>query len=402
MTVSEYINENLEKTVRLNTEDSGTLIGLPYPYTVPCISNDFSELYYWDTYFINLGLISDGRIELAKSNIDNMLWLIEKYGFMPNGSRTYYLTRSQPPFLYLGVRDIYSATGDIKWLSAAYNSLLKEYEFWQTKRSSPNGLNVYGNHSPMTDERIDTLYKVYLKRTGSSGGEGSEFRRNAAHLVYTYCESGWDCSSRFEFDGEFCNPVDLNSLLFGFERQMAQFCRILGNGKENEWEKRAENRKRIMDELLRESSGGFYLDYNFRTESLSPVISAASFFPAFVGITDDADGIQRLINLMLIKYGISASAPGPAVNGYQWDYPNIWAPLQYIAYEACLKCGCETAAREISRRYISLIDSSFEKNGDLWEKYDGNTGEVASQEYTAPSMLGWTAGVYLKFKNDLT
>ena len=99
MNVREYIGSNWDNTTRFFTEDNDTLIGLPYPYTVPCIEGKFQEMYYWDVYFTNVGLIKSGRLSQAKNNVDNMCYLINKFGFVPNGNRTYYLSRSQPPFL---------------------------------------------------------------------------------------------------------------------------------------------------------------------------------------------------------------------------------------------------------------------------------------------------------------
>ena len=104
MSVIDFIRENIKKTVRKNTKGDETLIGLPFPYTVPSVSEAFQEMYYWDTYFTNVGLIKSGEVNLAKNNVDNLLYMADKYGFVPNGNRTWYLNRSQPPFLSLMVR----------------------------------------------------------------------------------------------------------------------------------------------------------------------------------------------------------------------------------------------------------------------------------------------------------
>lgn len=108
--VVKFIEENFSQTIRSNKEDNDTLIGLPYPYTVPCIDDMFQEMYYWDTYFTNVGLLIAGNLEQARNNADNMMYLIEKYGYMPNGNRTYYLKQSQPPFLFLMVKEVYEHT----------------------------------------------------------------------------------------------------------------------------------------------------------------------------------------------------------------------------------------------------------------------------------------------------
>ena len=143
MNVKEYIEDNWDNTTRLFTEDDDTLIGLPHPYTVPRIEGKFQEMYYWDVYFTNVGLIKSGRLSQAKNNVDNMCYLINKFGFVPNGNRTYYLSRSQPPFLSQMVRCIYEQTGDIRWLDECYKALEKEYKFWENERQTPCGLNRY-------------------------------------------------------------------------------------------------------------------------------------------------------------------------------------------------------------------------------------------------------------------
>ena len=127
--VKAFILENWDKTVRTNTVDAGSLIGLPKPYTVPCIEGFFQEMYYWDTYFTNIGLLLSGKVEQAINNTENIAYLIERYGKMPNGSRTFYLNRSQPPFFSQAVRDIFEATGDLEWLSRMYSTAEKEYSF---------------------------------------------------------------------------------------------------------------------------------------------------------------------------------------------------------------------------------------------------------------------------------
>ena len=138
--LQKYIQTNFDKCVRVNTEDKGEHIGLPYPYTVPCVSGMFQEMYYWDTYFTNLGLILSDKLGQAKNNTDNILYLVERFGYMPNGNRTNYLKTSQPPFLSLMVKDIYEKTGDKEWLRKAAKTIQKEYSFWMERRITPLSL----------------------------------------------------------------------------------------------------------------------------------------------------------------------------------------------------------------------------------------------------------------------
>lgn len=398
MSIENYIEKEFKKTIRNNTENINSLIGLPYPYTVPCPDDMFLEMYYWDTYFTNVGLIAKGNIELAKSNVDNMLWMVDKYGFMPNGNRTYYLNRSQPPFLWRAVKDIFDVTRDIDWLESAYKTLCKEYVFWQTNRLAPNGLNFYGNHEGLTEERVQALYNDFTKRSGGFTAEDHDTRVKMAHSIRTFVESGWDCNSRFGLDGEYFNPIDLNSLLYGFETQMIKFSNILKISDAEIWNKRAENRKNKMDEFMWSEDKKMYLDRNFKTGEFSSVISLASLYPFFVELTKDKENANLIYDQLILEYGLSACADGEQVNGFQWDYPNIWPPVQYVAYIGCINCGLLEKAEEIKNKYLTLIEKNYQKTGKLWEKYNGITGEVANEDYEAPTMMGWTAGLYWFFK----
>jgi len=401
MNIKEHINENLKKTVRFNKEDQGELLGMPYPYTVPCAEEGFRCMYYWDTYFTNLGLIVKGDVLQAKHNADNMLYLIEKYGFMPNGNMTRYLNRSQPPFLYLMIKDVFDCLGDKEWLSSVYGTLCKEYSFWQSERKALNGLNFYGNFKCIDETLIEEYCGAFRDRSGGYESNDPDERIKIAKTFMTFCESGWDCCSRFDFDGEFYNPVDLNSLLYGFEKTMSEFSAVLENREENIWQERADNRKQLMKKYLWSKEENIYLDWNFNGEYHSKVKSVASLYPMFVGMSDGIKGEEKLIKDMLLPYGVACSIKGDYKFSLQWDYPNIWAPLQYVAFRACKNYGLESMAEEIARRYIKLIEECFCETGNFWEKYDGNNGKVANQDYEAPTMMGWTAGVYLKFKEEL-
>lgn len=400
--VETFILENIEKTTRFFPEDDDTLIGLPYKYTTPCVSEMFLEIYYWDTYFTNVGLLTLGKTELAKSNVDNMLYLVEKYGFMPNGNRTYYLDRSQPPFLSRMVKEIFEVTNDKTWLSSAYSTLTKEYSFWQDNRILENGLNAYTGYE-FQDYEINDHYEGFLRRTGyKPEGEVSEqFKLELAKAIMSFNESGWDCNSRFGTDGHNFFSVDLNSLLYDMEENMRLFAVILDNKEEEIWQKRKEERLTKMQLLWNEKENVF-IDFNPKTGKYSDYISAASFYPLFckVATSEQAEKSRILLEKLELKYGISGGETGPLWS-CQWDYPNVWAPQQFIAYTALMNYGYVEDARRIAKKYIELIEAGFEKTGNLWEKYNGNTGEIASNEYDAPPMVGWTAGVYIYFYSQL-
>ena len=393
-----YIDENIEKTTRFNTEDTDRRIGMPYVYTVPCADGDFQDLYYWDTYFTNLGLIEKGRVDLAKSNVDNMCYLVERFGFMPNGSRWEYLTRSQPPFLSHMTKDVFTVTGDQAWLAEKYVSLEKEYEYWQTKKMSPTGLNGYINYT-VHEPALEGAYQYFKGRTGYEvpGEVTREVQEEVFFATLSVCESGWDCTSRFLEDGHHYDAVDLNALLYGMEDNMQYFSEVLENGKADLWAERKAVRLEKMQALWSQEHE-LFMDYNFQIHAFSGYESVASFFPMFVGMAtkEQAEKTMKLFEKMELPYGIACGEPDPAWK-CQWDYPNVWAPLQYVMYRALMNYEYEEEAQRVARKYVALVETNFADTGNLWEKYDGLTGKVASDEYEAPPMMGWTSGVYLYF-----
>jgi len=401
--VKAYIRENLPKTIRSCTETEGTLLALPFPYTVPCIGDMFQELYYWDTYFYNVGLLTLGEIETAKYNIDNMLWLVETYGFMPNGNRTYYLNRSQPPFLSRMVRELYAVTGDDAWLASAYDTLKKEYDFWQTQKRTSSGLNAYTGYE-IHEEDLDMMYEHFVKRTGftPSSSPSTELKREIHQAVFSFFESGWDCNSRFLCDGHYMDAVDLNSLLFDMECNMAHVAALLKNGEESLWAERGSARCERMNRLLWDDEKELFLDHNTKTGEKSRCRSVASFYPLFAGLAtpEQAASTVRLLDKLEHPFGVTAGEEDCEWH-CQWDFPNVWAPLQYITYHALRRYGYHHEARRVAQKYIALVECNFDKTGNLWEKYNGVTGEVASDEYDAPPMMGWTAGVYIHFCSEL-
>lgn len=396
--ILDYIEQNYSKTLRNNKEDEGTLIGLPYQYNVAGMGDRFKEMYYWGTYFTNVGLLISGREEQAKNNVNNMLFMVEKYGFVPNANRRCYLDyRSQPPFLFMMVKDVYEKFGDTSWLKYAYECLEKEYNFWQTKRLSPNGLNFYGNHISVTEDKVPGLFSNFAERTKTKRSDFTEEEINKiAHTVIAWWENGWDFTSRFQFDGEFYNPVCLNSLLYGLETTMQEFSVIL-NVDGSEWQKRAEKRKELMDKFLYNKELGIYMDWNFKEEKLSDVQSAASLYPLFVKLVDKVNGEKALIEKLMLKYGVTATVKADYEFTYQWDYPSLWPPLQYIVYIGCCNYGLTEEATTIKDKFLSLVEKGFEETGLLWEKYNGIDATPFNIEYPSQSLMGWSAQLYLYF-----
>lgn len=392
--ILDYIENSWDGCIKENITDDDTLIGLPYPYTVPAVGY-FDEMYYWDTYFTNKGLEVSERWPQAKNNTDNMLYLVNKYGYMPNGNRTYYLKNSQPPFLSLMVRDVYDRYKDAVWLRGAYSALETEYKFWTEKRSTPTGLCRYGGTLDAGSDRA--MAEDFKRRTGFMP-EGSE-HDIASHYLLT-CESGWDVNPRWDTEGYNYAPVELNSLLFAFESNMAYFAHELNSGDDELWTHRAEIRKELMIKLMRDNEGLYY-DYNFKSKKINNILSAAAFFPMFAGLAEekDAAGLVSNIKRLEAEHGILTCEKNKAAGSYQWDYPNGWACLQYVSIMGLNRYGYKDIAKRIAKKYLALVENVFNETGNLWEKYNVVEGNInVSNEYEMPSMMGWTAGVYLALK----
>ncbi len=399
MDIIKYIKQNWESVVRETPVSEGELIGVPYPYTVPA-AGYFEALYYWDTYFTNVGLFLSDRPMLAKNNTDNILYLVNKFGFMPNSNGTYHLDHSQPPFLSMMVYDVYDRYKDKVWLIGAYEMLAREYDFWMTKRATPVGLNRYDTN--FTDEEEWALRAEEAEQRVNMSIPGSKSDIGRHHLGT--CESGYDCSSRFGFEIYNYAPVCLNSLLYRHEMNMAFFANELGKEEAElrKWTERAENRKALMNKYMLDEKG-LFRDYNFVSNSLSTDFSAASVYPMYCGLATAEQARSFADNLYRLEvgYGIVANEKNEIPGRYQWGYPNGWACHQLIFIEAFDKYGYKDDAKRLAEKYTELIERLFGETQNLWEKYNIVEGNITvSEEYKShmPKMMGWTAGAYLYAK----
>ena len=401
--VETYIASHWDECVREIRKDQGETIGLPYPYAIPAVGH-FEELFYWDTYFLNKGLELSGRRLLAKCNVDNMLYLVNKYGYMQNANKTYYLRNqvSPPPFLSEMVRDVYNYYQDTVWLFGAYHILEKEYQFWMTERLSANGLNFYSGK--LADpESTSQIAASFRERVGNVDGLSEEDA--ALHSICCW-ESGWDMSPRWNFHGSDYNTVDQNSLMYLFEKNMEYFASELENGEENVWCERAKTRKKLMERYL-SVSDGTWMDYNYKTGKHSEIFSCASLYPLFAKLAEPeyAQRMAENLNRLECRYGLSACEKNDAPGVYQWNYPNGWACQQYLAVVGFQNYGMTEIALRLARKYTELVEKCFDETENLWEKYNVVEGNVnICQEGTGkmPAMMGWSAGTYLAMKRFIT
>ena len=392
--IKKYIEDNWQGTLRYKTEDEGTLLGMPYPYSVSGFGDVFQEIYYWGTYFTNVGLILSGRVSQAKNNVDNMIYFVNRHGFVPNSNRTWGLVRSQPPFLSLMVRDIYDVTGDKEWLSECYNAIKTEYKFWQNERNTPCGLNRYFGHY----EDYAFLSERFCTRLKIEKPTSDDMRREYADAFHSGCESGWDFSSRCGLMQHHYAWLCLNSILFGVEENMAYFSEELSLGEADVWHKRADTRKELMNKFMWNEEQGAFYDYNFTENKKSDILSLAMIYPLFFGLATEEQAESTVKNLakLELKYGLTCTENRDDLLFVQWDYPHVWPPLQMIAVKALLRYGYTEDAKRVANKYLEVVGLNFEKQGRLFEKYNGTDGEVSvTKEYKTPPMMGWSAAAYL-------
>lgn len=191
--INEYIRLNMPMTVRECREDSYPFFALPKPYNVPCATGMFQEMYYWDTYFTNRGLILDGNVEQARNNVDNLIAMAERFGFVLNGNRVDFLNNSQPPFLSQAVREIYEVTADAEWLAGAVGAIEKEYHFYTTERGSDIGLSHYDAVMPISDDQKRRGAELLVERLGYTPDVSVD---DLARGLFSVGESGWDINPR--------------------------------------------------------------------------------------------------------------------------------------------------------------------------------------------------------------
>lgn len=389
-----YIDANWEKTFRISREETAKEISLPRPHTVPSTDPSMWLFFYWDTYFTNLGLIRQGRFDQALNNAENVIYLIERLGFVPNISVKIALNRSQVPVSAVLFAEIYQHSRDRAWLARAYAAVVKEYAFWMALRLAPNGLNTCGTHAdPVT---LADFYHVIKHRLRDIPEEPIARLAYLRHKM-AECEV-WDFTPRFDQRAADFNPVDTNGILYQFETLAGDFARELGlAADEPAWRERAARRRQLVDRYLWNEAKGFYFDYDWARGRQGTVVSAAPYFALWSGVCSDTQAAALARNLPLVEraHGIMSCAEGSntSANTYQWDAPNAWPPQQTAAILGLLRYGYQAEARRLAEKYVLTCARNLETTGQLWEKYNALTGRIdVADEYKMPHMMGWTAG----------
>lgn len=392
--VHEYILSNWQNTIRDNKNI------LPYPYSVPCIKEVFVNFYYWDTYFINLGLFEAGLIEQVKNNLNNMVYLLDKYGYIPNADHLLY--RSQPPLFTRAVYDLYKYTNDKNVILKYKDSILKEFRFWKEKRMTPIGLNAYSS-----DEPKEGLLKNHYWLTRRIGCNETELKIEPEAFgkdLLAIAESGMDFTIRFkEGDNRFAAHefvhLDLNCILYDAEMKASEMLNQIGDKETaKSLMEQATHRKELIDKYMLDKETGIYYDYNYVHNHLSYIKTGVCLYPYFSGISNDTKAAKELYKAFVLPYGFSVGVARKEGDYLQWDYPHMWPANTCLAYMGYKRIGLDSEANSIKEKYMKALEDNFESTGSLWEKYDSTNGKISiTSEYETPKMMGWTAAVYEYF-----
>ena len=389
----EYIKNRWKDGLR---EKSNPDYPLPFPFEPPCVDGSFKCMFYWDTFYTNRGMILDGYIQYAKYNTDNLIYLLNKYGCVPN-SNSYpgIKHNSQPPYLQYMIRDVYEITKDEEWLKEAYYALKKEYEFWMNKRMSPIGLNQHLHHKKTDEEKIE-FYDYVCTRLDLDKNAPREFKIKAGSGFNAQGECGLDYSPRFKFDAVDMVEVDLNAHMFAMETYLAELARKFQPFLEEYFIDKRNHRKELMDKYLLDKDGLYY-DYNFVKKEIEQkeFNYTGQFVPFIVGLSNNKEALKLLLSRVEFEYGIASTGKYVSNLEYQAAYPYSFPYDNGLAFWALTKLGLKEEYERVGKKYLEMCSRSYTKDKHLWEAYDATKpGRAEKKEYPNTEMLGWTAGIY--------
>lgn len=359
----------------IRQDSSGTLLSVPFPYTTAGGSEAaFPEIYGWDTQFINLGLLAHERLDIVRNNILDQLALIQRFGMVPNGNRTFYLTRGQPPLLAWSVENYLRRQKDDELAMLAYPNLERAYRhYW----NGPDHATSIG---------LSTCY--------DNGKDGD--RELAAEA-----ESGLDYTPIYDGDIRRCVPIHINcSLVKHAEVLSALATRFGWKEKALRWKQEADDRAQRINQYCWEEKEGFYFEYDYVRRKRLPFFSLNAFWPLWSGIASESQArrVAEHLGLFDRPYGLTFTDkeypnPHPQFKALEWAYPESWPPEQIVVALALLRYGLAAEAYRINRRYIANVVTTWEQTGQTWERYNAvEGGHVCPVERTEVARLhGWSS-----------
>lgn len=413
-TPREHIRDLWPVLERRNRRDRGSLIAIPYPYIVP--GGRFSEQYYWDSYFTMLGLAADGEWQMVKGMLGNATYMIRKFGFIPNANRTYLLSRSQPPFFSHMVKLLARHQNRTLTLLEYLPYMLREYRFWMKGRRTlsmqddpgamrrvvklPDGSFLARYYDNKATPRPESL-----REDIEAADDGDDTNNEKLFVdLRAGAESGWDFSSRWFKDPQDLSsihttdiiPVDLNCLLYHLEMTIAETYQLMYQPLlARKFQRNADKRMHAIMKYLWDEEEQFFVDYDFREGKSTGRVSLAGVFPLYTKLATPAQAkavAARIEKDFLKKGGLVTTL---IENGQQWDSPNGWAPLQWVAIQGLREYGYGRLADKIKKAWIETCVSVYKDEGKMVEKYNvvDPSARGGGGEYALQDGFGWTNGV---------
>lgn len=378
-----YIKNYWKKITFDHPTDKGIHLGLPYKFIAPNNEIYKKDQFYWDTFFIIVGLVTDtSKVSLAKGMVDNLLFQFKRFSIMPMRNRYYNIGISQVPFLTSMAFEIDAVHADKRWLKRVMQIAEKELQkYWMNEDLTEKHI-VYRGLSRYCDHYITHL--------------------GAEH------ESGWDMTSRFHDRCLDYLPVDLNACLYKYEIDLSRAALLFGEKKKSEFYAAAAEKRRItMNELMWNKQANCYFDYNTNKKQQNQFFSVAAFYPLWAGMATHEQALaaaSTLLGLLEFEGGISnTQSENLAADIKQHDHPNGWAHQQYIAVKGLMNYGLQKEAERIAKKWVAMTVKVFAETGKFWEKYNVvscTTGVFNPDRYPTQSGFGWTNAVFLRFVND--
>jgi len=372
-----YIKDQWRKLTAKTVKNKKLIIGLPNAYICPSRDEFDKKMYYWDSYFIILGLLCDNKVTTAKGMAENLFYLFRTYGFIPQSNRFYHLGKSNPPLLTAIITELFPYVKSKTWLRKALKVAVGEYETVWTYgyRITPTGLSRYWEPTHTHEQAED--------------------------------ESGWDRTSRFFDRCLDITPVDLNCLLYKYELDIADFYSILKDFTQARyWKTKAVKRKKLINTCMWDSRRGFFFDLDYKQNKKTPAWSLAGFVPLWAGLADAEQAQRCANNLKYFEYpgGLVTTRRKYIRKGQrQWDYPIGWACLHWFVIKGLFDYGYREDAERIAEKWLNTCRKVFDKTGKFWEKYNvvkPGIGKVG--RYPVQAGFGWSNGVFLKILEMLS